>query len=590
MRSKARVSRYSDFNLYARLVREARSYWAHIGAVFLISLLASPVALLVPLPLKIIVDSVFGSHPLPAFLQLILPETARQSGIAALLVAAGLVVAIALLDQLQKLGSWVLTTYTGEKLALMFRARLFSHVQRLSFSYHDSKGTADSIYRIQYDAHSIQGVAVGGLIPLMSAGLTFIGMIYVTAWIDWQLALVALTVGPAIYLITSVSLRYLRSGWQVTKNLESAALSVVQEVLTSLRVVKVFGQERREQDRFVSSADMGIRAKTHTIFLEGVISLFVGLATAIGTALVLIIGVRHVQAGILSLGDLILVAGYLAQLYTPVQTMSASIARWQSSLASAERAFTLLDEMPDVTERPDACSLARASGGVAFRNVSFSYNERGPVLHHVSFEVGPGTRLGISGPTGAGKTTLVSLLMRFYDPTDGQILLDGVDLRDYKLADLRNQFAVVLQEPVLFSASIAENIAYARPEATESEIIAAAKAANAHDFIVALPDGYQTFVGERGMQLSGGERQRIALARAFLKDAPILILDEPTSSVDIKTETRIIQAMERLMRGRTTFMIAHRLTTLANCDMRLEIYDGRVSNVRSLTSPAADGA
>jgi ATP-binding cassette subfamily B protein len=329
----------------------------------------------------------------------------------------------------------------------------------------------------------------------------------------------------------------------------------------------------------VSSADMGIRAKTRAIFLEGLIGLLVGLATAIGTALVLTIGVRHVQSGILSLGDLILVAGYLAQLYTPIQTMSSSIARWQSSLASAERAFTLLDEAPDVAERPDARSLVRANGGIAFCDVSFGYNKRGPVLHHVSFEVGPGARLGISGPTGAGKTTLVSLLMRFYDPTDGRILLDGIDLRDYKLADLRNQFAVVLQEPVLFSASIAENIAYARPDATESEIIEAAKAANAHDFVVALPDGYQTFVGERGMQLSGGERQRIALARAFLKDAPILILDEPTSSVDLATESVIMEALERLMRGRTTFMIAHRLTTLTNCDVRLEIDNGRVASV-----------
>jgi ATP-binding cassette, subfamily B, bacterial len=573
------MRKYHDFDLYARLVREARSYWAHITAVLLISLLASPIALLVPLPLKITIDSVIGPHPLPAFLQLFLPETTGQSGLATLLLVAGLVVAIALLDQLQKLGSWVVTTYTGEKLALVFRARLFSHVQRLSFSYHDSRGTADSIYRIQDDAHSIQGIAVGGLIPLMSAGFTFIGMVYVTARIDWQLALVALTVGPAIYLITSGSLRHLRSGWQVTKSLESATLSVVQEVLTSLRVVKVFGRERHEQDRFVSSADMGIRAKTRAIFLEGLIGLLVGLATAIGTALVLTIGVRHVQSGILSLGDLILVAGYLAQLYTPIQTMSSSIARWQSSLASAERAFTLLDEAPDVAERPDARSLVRANGGIAFCDVSFGYNKRGPVLHHVSFEVGPGARLGISGPTGAGKTTLVSLLMRFYDPTDGRILLDGIDLRDYKLADLRNQFAVVLQEPVLFSASIAENIAYARPDATESEIIEAAKAANAHDFVVALPDGYQTFVGERGMQLSGGERQRIALARAFLKDAPILILDEPTSSVDLATESVIMEALERLMRGRTTFMIAHRLTTLTNCDVRLEIDNGRVASV-----------
>jgi len=276
------------------------------------------------------------------------------------------------------------------------------------------------------------------------------------------------------------------------------------------------------------------------------------------------------------LGDLLLVMGYLAQLYGPLNTLSNSKASLQSSLASAERAFSILDEAPDVVERPGAQPLARAAGAVAFREVSFAYREDHPVLHEVSFEIDPGTRVGISGETGAGKTTLMSLLGRFYDPTTGEISLDGIDLRDYKLADLRSQFAIVLQEPVLFSTTISENISYARPGASEEEIIEAAKAANAHEFIVGLPHGYETEVGERGMSLSGGERQRIALARAFLRDAPVLILDEPTSSVDTKTEAVIMDAMERLMRGRTTFMIAHRLGTLANCDVRLEIEEGRV--------------
>ena len=277
---------------------------------------------------------------------------------------------------------------------------------------------------------------------------------------------------------------------------------------------------------------------------------------------------------------------YLAQLYAPLKTISKSAATLQSSLASAERAFALLDEAPDVVERPNAGRLLRASGAVAFHNVSFAYNGGAPVLHDVSFDIRPGTRVGIMGMTGAGKTTLVSLLTRFYDPTAGQILLDGVDLRDYKLADLRNQFAIVLQEPVLFSTSIAENIAYARPDASEEEIIEAAKAANAHEFIVSLPQGYETLVGERGMRLSGGERQRISLARAFLKDAPILILDEPTSSVDMKTEAAIMEAMERLMQGRTAFIIAHRLSTLTNCDVLLKIENGRLFDVTSDVSKA----
>ena len=267
---------------------------------------------------------------------------------------------------------------------------------------------------------------------------------------------------------------------------------------------------------------------------------------------------------------------YLAQLYAPLRTLSSKAADIQASMASADRALKLLDEEPDVEERANAQPLELATGAVTFRNVRFAYDAKNNVLHDVSFAVEPGARVGIAGPTGAGKSTLVSLMMRFYDPIGGEILLDGRDVRDFKLADLRNQFSMVLQDPVLFSTSIAENIAYARPGATDEEIIEAARAANAHDFISNLPDGYQTQVGERGMRLSGGERQRISLARAFLKNAPILILDEPTSSVDTKTESGIMEAMNLLMRGRTTFMIAHRLSTLENCDVRLELEHGRL--------------
>ena len=249
----------------------------------------------------------------------------------------------------------------------------------------------------------------------------------------------------------------------------------------------------------------------------------------------------------------------------------------QSALASAERAFSLLDELSEVIQHPQALPIVRASGTIKFCNVDFSYNGATPILRNVCFEVPPGSLVGVSGATGAGKTTLVSLMMRFYDPTGGRILLDGVDLRDYKLADLRNQFALVLQEPVLFSTSIEENIAYARPDAMQEEIVEAARLANAHDFISRLSEGYQTLVGERGMRLSGGERQRISLARAFLRNAPILLLDEPTSSVDVKTEAGIMEAMNRLMCGRTTIMIAHRLTTLENCHIRLELEGGRLS-------------
>jgi len=566
---------YGDFALFSRLLRLARPYWPHIGILFLLGLLSAPLALLTPLPLKIAVDSAIGSRPLPGFLDALPDATTRSKG-TVLILAVGFAMAVALLTGLLELVRSVLSAYTGEKLILGLRTRLFRHAQRLSLLYHDSRGATDSAYRIQYDAQSMQWIMTDSLPSLATAVVTLVGMVYVTFLIDWQLALVAMMVSPFLFVSAWAYGRRLRPRWIEVKRLDSSALSVVQEVLGSLRVVQAFGQETREGERFVRRSGESVQNRIRVAFTEGGFALLIGLITAAGTAAVLFIGVRHVRTGTLTLGDLLLVMGYLASLYAPLNQLSESKATLQDWLASAERAFTLLDEVPDVIERPQARALARASGAVAFNDVSFAYRKNHPVLRNVSFEVDPGTRVGISGRTGAGKTTLMSLLTRFYDPTAGQVLLDGVDLRDYRIADLRNQFAIVLQEPVLFSTTIAENIAYARPGANEEEIIMAANAANAHEFIVGLPHGYESRVGERGMSLSGGERQRIALARAFLKDAPVLILDEPTSSVDMETEAAIMETMERLMRGRTTFMIAHRLGTLEGCDARLEIEDGRV--------------
>ena len=559
----------SDLQLYRRLLREARPFRSHIAGIFLIGLAATPIALLVPLPLKIAVDSVIGSKRAPGFI-------AWAGGGSSLLVAViGLALLVALFNQLQLLAETLLGAYTGEKLQLRFRARLFRHGQRLSLRYHDAAGTADAVYRIQYDAPSIQWISVYGITPFVSAGLTLAGMIAITASIDLELALVALAVAPVLLALTELSRRSLRHGWTETKQLESSALSVVQETFTVLRVVKAFSQEEREHDRFLTASSAGMRARLRLMAIEGGYALAVGITIAIGAAVALFVGVRQVQAGQLTLGNLLLVLGYLTQLYVPLQTLSASVNTLQSSLASAERAFALLDQSPDVPEREDARPLERAAGAIVFDDVRFAYDGE-EVLRGVSFAVEPGKTVGISGATGAGKTTLVNLLTRFYDPTGGAVLLDGVDLRDYRLADLRNQFAIVLQEPVLFSSTIRENIAYGRPDAADEEIVDAARAADAHDFVSALPDGYDTVVGERGMRLSGGERQRISLARAFLKDAPILILDEPTSSVDVATEQAIMDAMARLAEGRTTFLIAHRLSTLEDCDVRLEVHDGRV--------------
>src|SRR5919201_3017565 len=477
------VVSYTDITLYRRLLRQARPYGLYIAGIFLLSLLASPLALLTPLPLKIAVDSVVGSHHLPGPLALLVPAGARGSHTAVLLLAAGLFVAITLASQLQNLASSVLSTYTGERLVLDFRTQLFGHVQRLSLAHHDTQGTSDSTYRIQYDALAIQTIAIDGVIPFIGAAFTLAGMLYVTARIDWQLALVALAVSPILVLLSRVYRRRLRSQSRAVKKLESSALGVVQEVLAAVRVVKAFGQAEREQERFVRRSSAGMWARLRYAVGEGVFGLLVGLTTAVGTATVLFLGMRHVQAGVLTLGQVLLVLGYLSQLYAPLKTISKKAGDLEAALASAERAFTLLDAAPDVAERPNARPLARARGAVTFRNAWFAYGSDQPVLHDISFEIGAGTRLGIVGTTGAGKTTLVSLLTRFYDPTAGQILLDGVDLRSYKLVDLRNQFALVLQEPVLFSTSIAENIAYGHVDASDDEIVDAARAANAHDFI-----------------------------------------------------------------------------------------------------------
>jgi ATP-binding cassette subfamily B protein len=498
-----------------------------------------------------------------------------------LTLSAALILGVALLAQLQRAGSSALRTWTGEKLVLEFRARLFRHVQRLSLSYHDTRGTADSNYRIQYDAASIPNLVIDGLAPFVAAIATFASMLYVSFRIDWQLALVALAISPILFGVARVWRRRLRRRSRQVKRLESAALGVVQEVLGALGIVKGFAQEEREQARFVARASEGLAARMRLRLAEEAMDLVLGLTTALGSATVLYVGAQHVRSGVLTLGDLLLVMGYLTQLYDPLKTISRRIASLQSHLASAERALALLDESPDVVEREGARPLARARGAVSIRDVSFAYGGGPLVLRGISVEIPPGARVGIVGKTGAGKTTFLRLLLRFYDPVSGQILLDGVDLRDHRVADLRNQFSLVLQEPILFSTSVRENIAYARPSASEGEIVRAAQAANAHEFISALPQGYETRVGERGMRLSGGERQRIALARAFLKDAPLLLLDEPTSSVDVHTEALIVEAMEHLMQGRTTFMIAHRLSTLEGCDVLLRIEDGRLEAMRS---------
>jgi ATP-binding cassette subfamily B protein len=570
--------RRSERALLGRLLGEARAYRLHLLAFFANGLLLAPLTMLAPLPLKIAVDSALGTHPLPRVLPFAGGAPSREL---ALMVAAGLLIGTALLRQLQELANLGLRAWLIEKQTQDLRARVFLHAQRLSLAHHDRRGTVDAITRIEKDARDAQSIVVESVIPSIAAALTVIGMLVVTARIDLTLAIAALAIAPGLFLLNQYYRRRLRPRWHEVRKLETAALAVVQEALGALRVVKAFGQEEREQQRFLRRSGQGMAARLRLSLAEGGFGLQVGVLTAAGSAVVLLVGVRHVQTGTITLGELLLVMGYLAHLYEPLRTMSKRAVGLQSKLAAAERVYALLDAAPDVQERPGARAIARARGGVEFQGVSFAYAADRPVLSEVSFVAGPGARVGIAGTTGAGKSTLVGLILRLQDPDAGRILLDGVDLRDYRLADLRRQVAMVLQDPVLFSTTIGENIAYARPDATPEEIVAAARAAHAHDFIRRLPQGYDTPVGERGMTLSGGERQRVSLARAFLRDAPVLILDEPTSAVDVRSESLIMEAIERLMRNRTTFIVAHRLSTLEHCDLRLEIEGGRLVAARA---------
>jgi ATP-binding cassette, subfamily B, bacterial len=541
-------------------------------------MLSLPLTLLYPLPLKIAVDTVLGQQPLPQFIRALLPITYGRS--VAIESAIGILLLLSVLVNLQSLANWWLSTYVGEKLVWDFRGKLLNHVQRLPLAFHDHYGATDSVYRIQHDAPSIQYVIVQGLIPLATAAVTLVGMLYVTLRIDSALALVALTITPVLAVFSAAGSRVVRVRSERVKELDTNAMSVIQEVLGSIRVIKAFGQEHREYERFVRHSDKRVQGQIKLSVFQAGFNTLIGLTIAIGTAGVLYIGVRHVQSGLLSVGSLLMVMAYVAQMYQPLQVLTGKMTELQTWLVSLERVLVLLEQAPEIEETKHPRRVSHAGGSFEFRNVSFEYSGTHHGLHNFSFQIETGSRVGIVGTTGAGKTTLLNLIMRFYDPTSGSVLLDGIDLREYQIADLRRQFGVVLQEPVLFASSIAENIAYGKPVATNAEIIAAAQSACAHDFIMSLPQQYETTVGERGSRLSGGERQRISLARAFLRNSPVLILDEPTSSVDVQTEAAIMNATEALMSGRTTFMIAHRLNTLRTCDTILVLEGGSLVEVQ----------
>ena len=558
----------------SRTLRFLTPYWKLAAFSITLTVLAAVAALVTPWPLKIVVDNVLEKHPLSAGMTQVLGSVAA-SPIRLLLFAVigGLVI------QLLISGIHVLTNYVNTKIdqyiTLDFRSTLFLHAQKLSLAFHDRRRSGMLIYVI-----NSQGDAPAGLImtiPMLAeSALTLAGMFWISFRMDWELALVSLAVVPFLYYSVGYYATHIQDKLQQVRGQEGEALAVIHESLSMIRVIVAFGREDHEYKRFRQQTRSAVDARVKVTVRQTVFSLVVNMITAIGSAMVLGLGAYHVIQGTLTVGQLLVVIAYIAAVYKPLETISYTVGSLQDKFMSLKTAFDLLDTEPDIKDTPRARALPRAAGRVVYDHIQFSYSERIDTLKNISFEAKPGQVVGIVGPTGAGKSTLVSLLPRFYDPKQGRILLDGINTRDLTLKSLRHQISIVLQEPLLFSGTIAENIRYGRLEATREEIIESAKAANAHDFIMRLPQGYDTVLGERGAAVSGGERQRISVARAFLKDAPILILDEPTSSVDSKTEAIILEALERLMIGRTTFMIAHRLSTLHNADQILVLNNGEL--------------
>lgn len=539
-------------------------------------LLGAVAALAAPWPMALLVDSVLVDKPLPTYADRFLPDD--RTGLVWAAVVLGLVVTL-VTGVLNVLSNYVLTKL-DQKLVLDFRSDVFRHVQRLSMDFHDNRRTGEFMSNVNNRASSIGAITVA-FPPLVQSALTLIGMFVITSRIDMRLALISLVVVPFLYYSTGLYAARVTPHVRRVRGLEGRSLNIVHEAIQMIRVIVAFGREGHEYDRFRTQGENAVDGRVRLTVRQTIFSLGVSLVTAIGTALVLGVGAFAVIDGDLRVGELIVVMSYVAAMYKPLETISTTVTGIQEKMVALEGAYELLDTPAAVVDPPDGVEVDRVEGHIVFEDVSFSYPSRPGTLRHLSFEIRPGQTVGVVGNTGAGKTTLLSLMPRFSDVESGRILLDGVDIRDYRLDDLRSQFSLVLQEPLLFTGTIKENIRYGRLDATNDEIRDAARAANAHGFITELPRRYLTRLGERGAQISGGERQRISVARAFLKDAPVLLLDEPTSSIDSRTEREILSALRRLMEGRTTFMVAHRLSTIRDADLILVLDDGEIVQLGS---------
>jgi ATP-binding cassette subfamily B protein/subfamily B ATP-binding cassette protein MsbA len=533
------------------------------------------VNLLKPWPFKIIVDDILPGNPTHDFFKRYLAATDAKT---AILVLSASLVAIHFVGGLLNLANNITFIRVGLQSLFKLRTELYAYLQALPLKFHDSRRTADSSFRVAYDSQSIQTI-YNRATAVFSSTLTLVGTLLIMLAMDWQLTAVALLVLPPLLWSIHHFAESVRKESTTIQERESEVLTVVQEGLSSIRMIQAFGREDFEVDQLRQKASGSLAANMRLTVTTMKGSLVTGTLMALGTAAMSGIGALHVLSGELSLGELLVLSAYLASLYQPIEALTYIIWALQGASAGAKRCFEVLDRIDDVPDREDPIELPTATGTLAFEAIRFGYDPDRPILNGIDLAVRPGQTVAFVGGTGAGKTSLLSLVPRFYDPTGGRILIDGHDLRAISKRSLRAQISIVLQDTLLFSTTVRENIAYGRPDAMDAEIEEAARRAQAHEFIAALPSGYHSQVGERGGHLSVGQRQRIGIARAFLKNAPILLLDEPTSALDPNTESAIMETIKELMRGRTTLIITHRIGTIHGMDQIAVLSEGKVAEL-----------
>jgi ATP-binding cassette, subfamily B, bacterial len=550
----------SALSLCLRVLAYFRTHWQFLSVGLLLTGLGIGTELLKPWPLKFIIDTVLVDEaPGSGIDQTILAILGAHKSTLLAILCIGVLVIYVSAGTLNLVSKYLLVK-TSLRVLTQVRCDLFRHLQRLSLRFHDRNRIGDSLYTLNTNIYAIQGIFSDGFIPVLEASVTVIGMVVIMLRMDWQLTLLSIATVPVQVLVTKYYADRIRQASSDFHSAEGVVSASAEGILSSVRLVQAFAREEYEAEKFSRKCQQSYSSNlrlTMTQLWSGVV---VSAVTAGSLGSVTYVGASHALSGQISTGELIVFLAYLQMLYTPLQTLSYSSWSVGWAVAGAQRVFEILDTPEDISDMPGAVAVKRARGAIEFREIGFAYGPDRPVFSQLGFTINPGEQVAIVGTSGVGKTTLLSLILRFYDPTTGAILLDGVDIRTIQLQSLREQISIVLQDPILLGSTIQENIAYGQLRASFEAIVEAAKAAGAHDFIMRLPEGYNTEVGERGVRLSVGQRQRIAIARAFLKDAPILILDEPTSALDLRTEATVAQSLERLMHGRTTFVVTHRLS------------------------------